>query len=89
MQLDIAVLQYQNQKLVQKLETQKVEYYSLESKFSQLKQKQQPYDSTLAVVNKSLGKVIIFFICISLLLIIRGCLFLLFFLFGYFMCKEL
>ncbi|KAB1225237.1 E3 ubiquitin-protein ligase BRE1-like 1 [Morella rubra] len=56
--LDIAVLQYQNQKLVQKLETQKVEYYSLESKFSQLKQKQQPYDSTLAVVNKSLGKLV-------------------------------
>ncbi|KAJ7962070.1 E3 ubiquitin protein ligase [Quillaja saponaria] len=51
--LDIAVLQYQNQKLIQKLETQKVEYSALESKFSQLTEKQQPYDSTLTVVKKS------------------------------------
>lgn len=56
--LDIAVLQYQNQKLVQKLEAQKVEYYAIENKFSQLKRKQQPYDSTLAVVNKSLDKLV-------------------------------
>ncbi|GMY23299.1 E3 ubiquitin-protein ligase BRE1-like 1 isoform X1 [Fagus crenata] len=56
--LDIAVLQYQNQKLVQKLEAQKVEYYAIENKFSQLKHKQQPYDSTLAVVNKSLDKLV-------------------------------
>lgn len=51
--LDIAVLQYQNQKLTQKLETQKLEYAALENKFSQLKEKQQSYDSTLAVVKKS------------------------------------
>ncbi|KAK7256480.1 hypothetical protein RIF29_29931 [Crotalaria pallida] len=51
--LDIAVLQYQNQKLTQKLETQKLEYTALENNFSQLKMKQQPYDSTLAVVKKS------------------------------------
>ncbi|CAJ2669902.1 unnamed protein product [Trifolium pratense] len=51
--LDIAVLQYQNQKLTQKLETQKLEYTALENKFSQLKERQQSYDSTLAVVKKS------------------------------------
>ncbi|KAJ7950849.1 E3 ubiquitin protein ligase [Quillaja saponaria] len=51
--LDIAVLQYQNQKLIQKLETQKVEYTGLERKFSQMKEKQQPFDSTLSVVKKS------------------------------------
>ncbi|CAK8541332.1 unnamed protein product [Lathyrus sativus] len=51
--LDIAVLQYQNQKLTQKLETQKLEYATFENKFSQLKERQQSYDSTLAVVKKS------------------------------------
>ncbi|KAL5571647.1 hypothetical protein UlMin_021244 [Ulmus minor] len=54
--LDIAVLQYQNQKLIQKLEVQKVERLALENKLSQLKVKQQPYDSTLEVVNKSWEK---------------------------------
>ncbi|XP_004307007.1 PREDICTED: E3 ubiquitin-protein ligase BRE1-like 1 [Fragaria vesca subsp. vesca] len=51
--LDIAVLQYQNQKLLQKLETQKVEYSALENELAQLKKKQLPYDPTLMVVNKS------------------------------------
>lgn len=51
--LDIAVLQYQNQKLLQKLETQKVEFSALQNELSQLKKKQVPYDSTVAVVNKS------------------------------------
>ncbi|XWS35628.1 hypothetical protein CRYUN_Cryun20dG0013300 [Craigia yunnanensis] len=51
--LDTAVLQFQNQKLLQKLEAQKVEYSALENKFIQLKEKQKPYDSTLKVVNKS------------------------------------
>ncbi|KAK9273023.1 hypothetical protein L1049_017830 [Liquidambar formosana] len=51
--LDSAVLQYQNQKLVQKLEAQKAEYISLENKFSQLKGRQKTYDNTLSVVNKS------------------------------------
>ncbi|WCJ22965.1 E3 ubiquitin-protein ligase BRE1-like 1 [Euphorbia peplus] len=51
--LDTAVLQFQNQKLLQKLEAQKVEFSALENKFSQLKEKQQPYDSTLQAVNKS------------------------------------
>ncbi|XVF73484.1 hypothetical protein PTKIN_Ptkin12aG0204800 [Pterospermum kingtungense] len=51
--LDTAVLQFQNQKLVQKLETQKVEYSALENRFIQLREKQKHYDSTLKVVNKS------------------------------------
>ncbi|XP_043715889.1 E3 ubiquitin-protein ligase BRE1-like 1 isoform X2 [Telopea speciosissima] len=51
--LDTAVLQYQNQKLVQQLEAQKVEYSSLENKFCQLKEKQSDYDGTLLVVNRS------------------------------------
>ncbi|XP_062001655.1 E3 ubiquitin-protein ligase BRE1-like 1 [Rosa rugosa] len=51
--LDIAVLQYQNQKLSQKLETQKVEYSALQNELSQLEKKQLPYDPTLSVVNKS------------------------------------
>ena len=59
-QLDIAVLQFQNQKLMQKLETQKLEYTALENKFSQLKGRQQSYDSTLAVVKKNWEQVIWF-----------------------------
>ncbi|CAN1845191.1 E3 ubiquitin-protein ligase BRE1-like 1 [Linum perenne] len=51
--LDTAVLQFQNQKLLQKLEAQKVEYSTLESKFSQFKERQQPYDSTLNAIDKS------------------------------------
>ncbi|KAJ6722660.1 RING FINGER PROTEIN-RELATED [Salix koriyanagi] len=51
--LDTAVLQHQNQKLQQKLEAQKVEHSALENKFSLLKEKQQPYNSTLKTVNKS------------------------------------
>ncbi|KAK3195140.1 hypothetical protein Dsin_026450 [Dipteronia sinensis] len=56
--LDTTVLQYQNQKLVQKLEAQKVEYSALENKFSQLKERHQPYDSTLKVVNKTLEELV-------------------------------
>ncbi|XP_039121891.1 E3 ubiquitin-protein ligase BRE1-like 1 [Dioscorea cayenensis subsp. rotundata] len=51
--LDVAVLQYQNQKLVQQLQVQKVEYSVLENKFHQLKEKQKLYNDTLLVVNKS------------------------------------
>ncbi|TQD97813.1 hypothetical protein C1H46_016593 [Malus baccata] len=40
-------------KLSQNLETQKVEHSILENKFSQMKDKQKAYDSTLTVVNKS------------------------------------
>ncbi|KAL1314887.1 hypothetical protein HN51_041699 [Arachis hypogaea] len=51
--LDIAVLQFQNQKLMQKLETQKLEHTALENKFSQMKERQQSYDSALTVVKKN------------------------------------
>ncbi|TQD97812.1 hypothetical protein C1H46_016592 [Malus baccata] len=51
--LDVKLLQYQIQKLSQNLETQKVEHSILENKFSQMKDKQKAYDSTLTVVNKS------------------------------------
>lgn len=51
--LDTVVLKFQNQKLVQKLESQKVECVALENKFSQLREKQLPYNKTLSVVDKS------------------------------------
>ncbi|KAM1157176.1 hypothetical protein FF1_027812 [Malus domestica] len=51
--LDVKLLQYQIQKLSQNLETQKLEHSILENKFSQMKDKQKAYDSTLTVVNKS------------------------------------
>ncbi|KAK7373463.1 hypothetical protein VNO80_06872 [Phaseolus coccineus] len=51
--LDIVVLQYQNQKLIQKLETQKLEYAALENRFTQQKDRQKSYVPTLSVVKKS------------------------------------
>ena len=63
LQLDTAVLQYQNQKLIQKLEAQKVERIVLENKYCQLKEKQQPYDGTLAVVNEAWEQVV--YLCIA------------------------
>ncbi|XP_076920914.1 E3 ubiquitin-protein ligase BRE1-like 1 isoform X1 [Bidens hawaiensis] len=51
--LDTVVLQFQNLKLLQKLESQKVECVILENKFRQLREKQAPYTKTLAVVDKS------------------------------------
>lgn len=53
MQHDTQVLQFQNQKLLQKLEAQKVEYSAFEKNIIQLKNIQKSYDSTLQVVNKS------------------------------------
>ncbi|KAF7846709.1 hypothetical protein BT93_L3892 [Corymbia citriodora subsp. variegata] len=50
---DIAVLQFQNQKLVQKLESQRVEQVALENKLSQLTEKQVGHDSRLEVVRSS------------------------------------
>lgn len=47
------VLQYQNQKLVQKLEAQKVERSVLENKLRQLKERQRPYNTTIEIVNRS------------------------------------
>lgn len=57
MQLDTAVLQFQNLKLSQKLEAQQVESSILEDKLSQIKDKQLPYTSTLKTVHKSWDKV--------------------------------
>ncbi|OIS98648.1 e3 ubiquitin-protein ligase bre1-like 1 [Nicotiana attenuata] len=51
--LDTAVLLHQNQKLSQKLEAQKIEIAFLEDKFSELRDKQKPYDNSLAVIQKS------------------------------------
>ncbi|XP_038982477.1 E3 ubiquitin-protein ligase BRE1-like 1 isoform X3 [Phoenix dactylifera] len=51
--LDVAVLQYKNQKLVEQLASQKVEYLALENKHNQLKEKHKNYRNTLLVVNNS------------------------------------
>lgn len=51
--LDAAVLQFQNQKLTQKLETQRVEIHALGDRLCQLKNKQQSQEKIVDVVNKS------------------------------------
>lgn len=56
--LDTAVLQFQNQKLFQKLEAQKAECSALQNKFYQLKERQQPYDTTIALVNESWNELV-------------------------------
>lgn len=56
--LDTAVLQFQNQKLFQKLEAQKAECSGLQNKFYQLKERQQPYDTTIALVNESWNELV-------------------------------
>ncbi|CAH9083731.1 unnamed protein product [Cuscuta epithymum] len=56
--LDTAVLQHQNQKLSQKLEVQKIEIAGLEDKLTKQREKQQPYDSTLELVQKSWNEVV-------------------------------
>ncbi|XVF04582.1 hypothetical protein REPUB_Repub05bG0096400 [Reevesia pubescens] len=50
--VDAAVLQYQNQKLVQQLEIQKHELHDLETKMKELKDKQTSYDDMLITVNQ-------------------------------------
>ncbi|KAH6829801.1 histone mono-ubiquitination 2 [Perilla frutescens var. hirtella] len=50
--VDAAVLQYQNQKLVQQIETQKQELHDLESNIKELKEKQTSYDEILIKVNQ-------------------------------------
>ncbi|KAJ4839600.1 hypothetical protein Tsubulata_040519 [Turnera subulata] len=50
--VDVAVLQYQNQKLVQQLEGQKNELHGLESQIDQFKGKQASYDAILITVNQ-------------------------------------
>ncbi|KAK1307384.1 E3 ubiquitin-protein ligase BRE1-like 1 [Acorus calamus] len=51
--LDATVLQFQNQKLLQQLEVQKVEYTALQNKFCQLKDKGCDFSDTLLVVDSS------------------------------------
>ncbi|XP_051144585.1 E3 ubiquitin-protein ligase BRE1-like 1 [Andrographis paniculata] len=51
--LDATVLQFQNQKLIQKLETQKVEICGLEGRLCQLKDEQQSHDKIATIVNNS------------------------------------
>ncbi|MBA0610546.1 hypothetical protein Godav_011373 [Gossypium davidsonii] len=50
--VDAAVLQYQNQKLVQQLDIQKHELHDLETKIKELKDKQASYDDMLITVNQ-------------------------------------
>lgn len=52
--IDTKVLQFQNQKLSQKLECLKMEFMGLESKINQVSGRQQPYDETVVMINKSL-----------------------------------
>lgn len=56
-QLDTAVLQFQNLKLSQKLEAQQVECSILEDRLSKIKDKQLPFSSCLKTVHKSWEKV--------------------------------
>ncbi|XP_074272824.1 E3 ubiquitin-protein ligase BRE1-like 1 [Silene latifolia] len=56
--LDAAVLQFQNQKLSQKLEAQKLEISALETKLSQRRDKQQRYDRVLTTVDNRWEKIV-------------------------------
>lgn len=49
--VDAAVLQYQNQKLVQQLDAQKHELHDLEVKIQELKERQSSYDDMLTTVK--------------------------------------
>ncbi|KZV49042.1 hypothetical protein F511_10993 [Dorcoceras hygrometricum] len=51
--LDVAVLKFQNQKLIQKLETQKAEIAGLADRLGLLKDNQKSYEKTLDVVDNS------------------------------------
>ncbi|KAJ0987534.1 hypothetical protein J5N97_005890 [Dioscorea zingiberensis] len=51
-EVDAAALQFQNQKLVQQLETQKTEMHALEGKLKELKDDQILYDKILITVNR-------------------------------------
>ncbi|KAK2976991.1 hypothetical protein RJ640_019211, partial [Escallonia rubra] len=50
--VDAAVLQHQNQKLVQQLDAQKHELHNIEAKIKELKDKQASYDDLLITVNQ-------------------------------------
>ncbi|KAJ1260653.1 hypothetical protein BS78_10G249500 [Paspalum vaginatum] len=49
--LDFAVLKYKNQKLAEQLEVHKFEFRVLESRYSDLKEKQRTHNETLALVK--------------------------------------
>lgn len=53
LQLDVAVLQFQNLKLAQQLEAQKAECSALDNKYQLWKDKQKFYDETLNTVHKT------------------------------------
>lgn len=57
LQVDAAVLQYQNQKLVQQLDIQKHELHDLEAKMNNLLEKQSSYDDMLITVNRLCNQV--------------------------------
>lgn len=66
LQVDAAVLQYQNQKLVQQLDVQKHELHDLEAKIKELQDNQTSYDKILITVNQLWNQVTIYscpFIC--------------------------
>ncbi|KAL3519014.1 hypothetical protein ACH5RR_021603 [Cinchona calisaya] len=50
--IDAALLQYQNQRLVQQLDVQKHELLDLEAKMKELRDKQSSYDSLLITLNR-------------------------------------
>lgn len=56
--VDPGMLQYQNQKLSQQLEVQKVEIHELEERFAQLRDKQAKYDETLMMVNRAWNELV-------------------------------
>lgn len=56
--VDAAVLQFQNQKLVQQLECQKRELHGLESKIKDCRDKQTAYDDRLISVNQQWNQVL-------------------------------
>ncbi|KAF3685039.1 hypothetical protein FXO37_01010 [Capsicum annuum] len=51
-EVDAAVLQYQNQKLVQQLDAQKHKLHDLEAKMKELRDKQASYDDFLVTLNR-------------------------------------
>lgn len=74
-QVDAAILQYQNQKLVQQLERQKQELHDFESNIRELKEKQTSYDEILINVNQLWNQVpdVLLFIAQLVLYVCMAC----------------
>ncbi|XP_047337787.1 E3 ubiquitin-protein ligase BRE1-like 1 [Impatiens glandulifera] len=68
--IDTIVLQYQNQKLSQKLECLKMDRMALERKIRQMIERQQPYDEIIVMINKSMEE--LFRSCESRSTIMKG-----------------